>query len=183
MGFQSCWEKLNTKAINLVTEFDPIDEIWKNRPPLPKDPIYEHDIKFTGKSRGEKLAQVREVMAAKKAENHLISTLDDIAWLFNLRGSDVDFNPVFYAFALIQQNSASLFIDEAKVPEALRIRLKADKIEILSPGSLPQMLYALDGSSLLYDPDTLVYALSYAIPDAARQVRGKHPHFIKLDRS
>lgn len=174
-GFSKLLEKLNTKAINLVTEFDPIGDIWKNRPPLPADQIYEHDVKFTGKSRGEKLAQVREVMAERGAENHLLSTLDDIAWLFNLRGSDVDFNPVFYAFALIQQNTASLFIDEAKVQEALRIRLKADKIEVLPLGSLPQMLYALDGSSLLYDPHSVVYALSYAIPDGCRRVRDSAP--------
>lgn len=174
-GFSKLLEKLNTKAINLVTEFDPIDEIWKDRPPLPADQVYQHDIKFTGKSRAEKLAQVREAMSEQQAENHLISTLDDIAWLFNLRGSDVEFNPVFYAFALIQQNTASLFIDEAKIPEALRIQLKADKIEVLSPGSLPQMLYALDGSSLLYDPKTIVHALSFAIPDGCRRVRADAP--------
>jgi Xaa-Pro aminopeptidase len=174
-GFSKLLEELNTKAIHLVTEFDPIDEIWKDRPPLPLNQIYEHDIKYAGKSRAEKLAQVRKIMAESGAENHFLSTLDDIAWLFNLRGSDVDFNPVFYAFALIQQNTASLFIDKAKVSEALRIRLKADRIEVLSPGSLPQMLYALDGSSLLYDPQTTVYALSAAIPDGCKCIKKSAP--------
>jgi Xaa-Pro aminopeptidase len=131
--YQTLLTHFNQKAIVLVTDKDPVGEAWTDRPALPADEIYAHDLKYAGRTRGEKLSQVRASMAEYRAENHLLSTLDDIAWLFNLRGSDVDFNPVFYAYALVQNRTTMLFVDPAKVPEELAIALKGDSIDVLPP--------------------------------------------------
>ena len=83
-----------------------LDEIWGDRPELPANPVFLHDEAFAGKSLQSKLSEVREAMAEQGADHLLITTLDDIAWLFNLRGSDIECNPVFLAYALIDEGKS-----------------------------------------------------------------------------
>jgi len=114
------------KNIDLDTDCDLITDIWEDRPPLPQHPVFEHDVKYAGASRREKMQVVREKMGG--AGYHLISTLDDIAWLFNLRGEDVTCNPVFYAYAVIALDAAYLFIEESKVTQDLKEKLNKDGV-------------------------------------------------------
>jgi Xaa-Pro aminopeptidase len=114
------------KKIGLDTHCDLVGQIWRDRPPLPQTPVFEHDIIFAGVSRSEKIQIVREKMTP--AGYYFLSTLDDIAWLFNLRGQDVECNPVFYAYALIGKDVVWLFIETAKVPEELKATLNQDGI-------------------------------------------------------
>ncbi len=118
-------KKLKAKNASLVLDKDLIDEIWEDRPSLPTAPIFEHDVKYAGKSRVEKLAEIREEMTA---DYYLVTALDEIAWAFNLRGNDVDCNPVFYAFAMIDHDSAWIFMDIDKVPEDLANKLYEEGI-------------------------------------------------------
>ena len=102
--------------ITLITERDVLTEVWTNRPALPTASLYVHDAQFVAQSATSKLAAVRAGMSDVGATYHLLSSLDDIAWLTNLRGADVDYNPVFLAHMLIDAdsealNSATLFID------------------------------------------------------------------------
>ena len=118
------------KKFVLDSEADLIKNIWKGRPVLPKAPVFEHAVKYAGANRAKKLKSVRAQMNG--ASHYLISTLDDIAWLFNLRGADVECNPVFYAFAIVGPKKAWLFINKSKVPQKLNQKLNKDGI-ILKP--------------------------------------------------
>lgn len=160
--------------IEIVYTEDPLAAAWQDRPLLPDHPIFEHDIAFAGKSRAEKLAEIRKEMAEKDAENHLVVTLDDIAWIFNLRGSDVESNPVFYAYALITKDKAYLFVGLNKLDEKLKSALAADGIEIFPYETIGKALQALKGSILL-DPKTVSIALLDQLPDTVKQIEGPHP--------
>ncbi len=89
--------------------------IWHDRPPLPHAPVYEHPIDYAIQSRAEKLADVRKAMRKAGATHHIVSALDEIAWVLNLRGADVEYNPVFLSHLLIDANGATLFVDAAKL--------------------------------------------------------------------
>lgn len=111
-------------GVLLRTAFDPAEGIWNDRPLLPKEPVWLLKPEFAGKSAAEKLKEIRAEMAKKCATAHILTTLDDLAWLFNLRGSDIAFNPVFLAYAAIERKTekggadrAHLFIDETRVTE------------------------------------------------------------------
>lgn len=99
--------KINCKA-NLK-HIDLISPLWKDRPTLPQEKIYEHELEYCSYSRKEKLALVRQKMKNLNVTSHLISSLDDIAWLTNLRGNDVNYNPVFLSHLLILEDKALLF--------------------------------------------------------------------------
>ncbi len=119
----------NEKNIKINYTLDLISEIWTDRPDLPKAPVYEHAIQFTGLGRTDKIEQVRSKM---KADYHLISTLDDIAWLTNLRSSDVTCNPVAISYVMVAPDTTHLFIDLSKLDEDLKARLSADNISLHS---------------------------------------------------
>ena len=121
---------LAKKNQTLDTTEDFIDEIWAERPTIPTDKVFEHNISFCGESRKDKIARVRAEMALLDVDNHLITTLDDIAWLMNLRGSDVECNPVFVSYCLIGPDTTLLFIDTDKVSEDIAQKLEADNIEL-----------------------------------------------------
>lgn len=169
------YQKLAGKNLELVTAFDVVAACWQDRPELPKSPVFRHALKYAGRSTADKLADVRAVMAEKDAEYHLLSTLADIAWLFNLRGADVDCNPVFYAYALITSETASLIIDGDKVPEALAIELQQEGVTVLPPDSLGKLLATLFGSSLLYAPGGTSVAVQQHVPDDCRCIEGAAP--------
>ena len=105
------------KNITIDLDHDLLVGIWNDRPPLPAEPVFIHDIVYAGKTATEKIGEVREKMAEKNIDYHLISGLDDIAWLFNIRGNDVEYNPVAISYALISDKEARLFIDSTKISE------------------------------------------------------------------
>ena len=121
---------LAKKDLTLLTTTDFIDEVWADRPTIPTEMVFEHDITFSGESRKDKIDRVKAEMAELGADTHLITTLDDIAWLMNLRGRDVECNPVFVSYCLIGPQSTLLFIDTNKVSPELTQKLATDKIEL-----------------------------------------------------
>ena len=142
------------KDINgkLEIGLDLIGEIWEDRPLLPSESIFPHDVKFSGKSRTEKLDLVREMMADQNASHYLLPALDDLAWLLNLRGRDVDCNPVFIAYLLVGIKEASLYIDREKVSQELKAVLEADGIKIRPYDKILKDLNNLDqNASVLVD--------------------------------
>ena len=94
-------EKANEKQVSFDGSEDLVDQVWTDRPPLSKEPVWELDVEYTGKSRAEKIQEVREKMQAEKADQLLVTALDEIAWLFNLRGGDVAYTPVFLSYLLL----------------------------------------------------------------------------------
>lgn len=90
------------------------------RPDRPRNPVYALDIKYAGKGHGEKLVDVREEVKKQEARALVVTTLDEVAWLFNLRGSDINFYPVFFGYAVISADSARLFVDPVQISQDVR---------------------------------------------------------------
>ncbi|SFC68169.1 aminopeptidase P family protein [Clostridium uliginosum] len=103
------------KNIKISMDKDLIQELWTDKPELPKEKAFLHDVKYCGKSAKEKIKEVRYEMKKMSGESYIISSLDDIAWLFNIRGNDVKNTPVVLAYAVINQNEATLYIDKEKI--------------------------------------------------------------------
>ena len=130
-NYMALKKKLEIKGIELESiEKNLVDVIWENRPEPPTGKLESHEEKYAGESAACKLNRLRKKMADEAADAHVVTTLDSIAWLFNIRGSDVDFNPVAISYAIITGEKAFLFVDLNKVTEDVRLALK-DTVDIL----------------------------------------------------
>ncbi len=146
-------ETLAGTGIKLSCDRDLLDDIWAQRPGLPQGTVFEHLPPFACRSRKDNLAAVRAAMERHKADWHWISSLDDIAWLFNLRGNDVPYNPVFLAHALIGKDSARLFVAPGKVSAEIAQALLQDGISIEPYDAAAGALACLaETEMLLFDP-------------------------------
>ena len=147
-------DAFDANDITLITERDVLTEIWTDRPALPSAKLYQHDAQFVAQSATDKLAAVRSGMQEAGATHHLLSSLDDIAWLTNLRGSDVDYNPVFLAHMLISADSATLFVDNSKVSSDIVKALEDSGITLADYDAVQDALSALTPEDLLLlDPN------------------------------
>lgn len=163
---ESLEEAFEPEGIELITEIDLMEEVWADRPPLPSAPIFEHELRYTGQSREEKLELLRRSMRRAKADYALITALDDVAWLFNLRGGDVEFNPVFVAYAVVGDEDVWLCVDHSKMPEELVETLDAEGIELVAYNRLEQVIESLPQDSAIYlDPNQVNVSLLYPIWD------------------
>ncbi len=148
----------------LVTEFYPADRIWTDRPARPSEAAYVHDVKYAGEEATDKIERLLEVLEGNDATAMLVTALDDIAWLLNLRGNDVAFTPVAIAFAYISRKEKSLFIDESKVTDEVRQHLKACDVKVRDYDDVVRFLERVsEHEVVLIDPnrvsDTLANAL------------------------
>lgn len=130
---------------------DLLEECWENRPALSKEEIFIHEVKFAGKSANEKINEVRSEMMKCKVKNYIITSLDDIAWIFNIRGNDISFNPVAIAYALITQNNATLYIDTDKVNNQTLKCLNNEGIEVCSYENIVKSVESIK-ESVFIDP-------------------------------
>ena len=168
--------KLKDRGAVLRTDIDLLGEVWLDRPALPVQPVYEHLPPQATISRVSKLAQLRETLKQRNADAHFIATLDDIAWLFNLRGSDVSFNPVFVSFALIEDARATLFLDLGKVSPALRETLAGDGVELRDYAQISAALASLPATTrLLVDPARVTCGLLGHLQADVKLVEGLNP--------
>ncbi|WP_284509354.1 aminopeptidase P family protein [Caballeronia sp. GAFFF2] len=173
---RSLADALKARGIVLRTDVDLLDSIWPTRPGLPEAPIYEHAAPHASVSRADKLAQVREALRAKDAQWHFVSTLDDLAWIFNLRGGDVSYNPVFVAHALIGTDDATIFIADGKVSAELEESLARDNVRVAPYADAPRALAALPArATLLIDPRRITHGLLEQVPSAVTIVEGVNP--------
>jgi len=168
--------KLEVRGARLRTDIDLLQEVWRDRPSLPDAPVYQHLPPQATVSRGEKLAKLRESLQERGADWHFIATLDDIAWLFNLRGGDVSFNPVFVSFALINQQQATLFVALSKVDADLRGVLEQDGVTLRDYSEVADALRAVpSGASLLVDPARVTTGLLDHLDSGVKLVEGLNP--------
>ena len=168
-------QALRARGVTLRTDCDLLNEIWLDRPALPTAPVVEHAAPHATMARADKLAVLRDAMRSHGADWHFISTLDDIAYLFNLRGADVNYNPIFVAHALVGRQRATLFVAEGKVPDALRATLAADGVEIAPYAQAAAALAALADGTLLIDARRITLGLRQAIPAAIKVVEAINP--------
>lgn len=123
-------ELLQEKHITFSVNDDLIGEIWEDRPVLSCEPVMELDIRWTGKSRADKIAEIREQMKAKESDTFILTSLDDIAWLLNIRGNDIHCCPVVLSYLVMMENELRLYANAAAFSEEIRSNLEADGVKI-----------------------------------------------------
>jgi Xaa-Pro aminopeptidase len=176
-------ERLAPREIALRTDLDLLDEVWPQRPGLPAAAVYEHPAPYAPTPRRDKLAAIRAEMAKAGARAHFVSTLDDIAWITNLRGADVPYNPVFVAHLWLTADEAVLFVGEGKIAPALRDRLAADGIELAPYEEAMAAIAALPSrSTLLLDPRRVTLAFRQAVPETVRVIESVNPSTLAKSR-
>jgi Xaa-Pro aminopeptidase len=161
---------------SLRLDLDLLDEVWPGRPGLPAAPIFEQQQRFAPVARSAKVQQARAAMQRVGAGWHLISALDDIAWVLNLRGSDVPYNPVFVAHLLIGPRVATLFVSDGKLPPELQARLATDGVQRAGYDQLGAQLAQLPtGSVILIDPRRVTAGILQALAPGVRRIEQINP--------
>ena len=174
---------LDKAGVHLRTDLDVIAEVWPDRPALPTAPVYEHRAPYACRTRAEKLAALRSAIAERGATHHFVSTVDDIAWITNLRGADVSYNPVFLAHLLVDAQRATLFIEAGKLDASLREALAADGITVAPYLQAAAELAALPaGSRLLLDPKRVTLAFRERVPAQVAVIEAINPSTLAKSR-
>ncbi len=155
-------------VFDLVTDVDLLATIWTDRPAIPDAPVVIHPLEYAGEDVSSKLCRIRQALAELQADATLVTTLDDIAWTLNLRGSDVHCNPVFVAYLLITASGATLFVDARKVGDRVRDYLKAYGVETADYDRVGEYLRKMDGETMLLDPNEVNYSLWNAVGCAVK---------------
>ncbi|MFO1331267.1 MAG: aminopeptidase P family protein [Rubrivivax sp.] len=180
---QALRARCESAGLLLRTDADLLQPVWPDRPALPAAPVVAHRAPQAPQARADKLAAVRAAMARHGATRHFVSTVDDIAWITNLRGSDVAYNPVFLAHLLIGPDRAQLFVGAGKVPEALRAELAADGITVEPYEQAAAALGRLgEEDLLLIDPKRVTLGFRECVPPGCRVVEAINPSTLLKSR-
>ena len=167
-------DALSKKSINIESEYDLIDEIWTDRPELPKEKVFVHDKKYSGLGVDEKLKLIREIMNKKNVDYYLVSSLDDIAWLFNIRGFDIMYNPVVISYALINLEGATIFIENEKLNNDVLKYLEENNIDIRDYCEIKKELANLSAGKRMYlDPSKTSIWCYDSIPKNMKKIHGE----------
>lgn len=150
-------------GITVRTNFDPLEEIWKDRPSIPLKPVEIQPMEFAGEDVSSKIKRIRQALRAQHADGMLVSALDDIAWTLNLRGTDVHCVPVFVSYLLIASDKVSLFVDEAKVSSEIRAYLESNGVSIYKYNKVEEGLKAYSEYNILMDGNETSYYLWKAV--------------------
>ncbi|ELU14220.1 hypothetical protein CAPTEDRAFT_169985 [Capitella teleta] len=176
------WEALNKKlqseGLDLIPVKDNlIDLVWEDQPPRPNNRIFTQALKWTGQTWDEKISSLREKISQKKCSMIVLSALDDVAWLLNLRGSDIDFNPVFFSYVIVTMENVYLFVDERKLTPDIRTHLRMGEEDkkgvILKPyesirPELESLMKMIKPATKAWVTPSINYALLSAIPEKER---------------
>ena len=150
-------------GITVRTNFDQLEEIWKDRPSIPLKPVEIQPMEFAGEDVSSKIKRIRLALRAQHADGMLVSALDDIAWTLNLRGTDVHCVPVFVSYLLIASDKVSLFVDEAKVSSEIRAYLESNGVSIYKYNKVEEGLKAYSEYNILLDGNETSYYLWKAV--------------------
>lgn len=168
-------DKLSSKNIKLVEDYDLVGEIWGDRPELPMDKIFIYDVKYTGKNPKEKINEVREKMKKVDASYYVLGSLDDIAWVYNIRGNDVECNPVVTSYGLISMDKAYLFVHKSKVPTEVEKYLNDNGIEVVEYDEVRKYAENIkENSRVFIDPSRINKWLYNGIPSSCKIVEGRN---------
>lgn len=168
------------KSIDIRYDLDLVSLVWADRSDMPSAPVFEHDVKYTGKTAAQKISEVRAKMKEQEADYHFISTLDGIAWLYNLRGSDVECNPVFLSYALVGMEKAWLFVDPSKLDPVIDKNLKESGIEILPYTIIEEFLAELPSGKKLHIDTSSISITHYDVVKEKELIYGDSiPKWLK----
>ena len=176
---QSLANKLAFKGINIEYKYDLVNDIWEDRCSLPTEKAFLLGTEYSGESFSDKLSRIRAVMKAKKATTHILASLDDIAWLFNIRGRDVKSNPVVLSYAVISIDSVYLFIDKNKIGEDIRSELSKENVQIKGYEEVYEFIKNIDENEVvLIDTSKVNYAIYNNIPSNVQKIEERNPSIL-----
>lgn len=158
-GFRAFENVLNKKNISLIKTNDILGKIWEERPEIPGNQVFELEVKYAGLSRKEKKDTIASELKKLNADYQVVSMLDELAWLFNLRGSDINFNPVFTGYGVVGKNEFLLFADKNKIPPEIQNQLEKEKITLNGYDEFFSWLSELRKKKIYIDPDTVNYSV------------------------
>lgn len=150
-------------GITVRTNFDPLEEIWKDRPSIPLKPVEIQPMEYAGEDISSKIVRIRKALRAQHADGMLVSALDDIAWTLNLRGTDVHCVPVFVSYLLVASDKVSLFVDETKISSEVRAYLESNGVSIYKYNKVEEGLKAYSEYNILLDGNETSYYLWKAV--------------------
>lgn len=161
--------RLNTKGLHLIADYDPFDSIWSDRPQIPSNTIFELPLKYSGVKSRDKIKKVREVLKNSNADSILISSLDTIAWLFNIRGNDVHCNPVAVCHAYVSAQEAVIFINPKKLTEEVVRYFQEESITIADYTKVSDYIQNIkEGTRVCLQGTKVSFSLYNKIPDECR---------------
>lgn len=163
-------ESLSKKQISIACRKDLMDNVWENRPSLSCAPVWVLSEKYAGKSYQKKLEELREAMSSQKAEIHLMTALDEIAWLLNLRGGDIVNNPVFLANLLVEQENVTLYVQTMALTEETRAYLAQNQVLVKPYETFYGDVAALKNKSILLEPKKASFMLCESIHESCRVI-------------
>ena len=176
---QSLANKLAFKGINIEYKYDLVNDIWEDRCSLPTEKAFLLGTEYSGESFSDKLSRIRAVMKEKKATTHILASLDDIAWLFNIRGRDVKSNPVVLSYAVISIDSVYLFIDKNKIGEDIRAELSKENVQIKGYEEVYEFIKNIDETEVvLIDTSKVNYAIYNNIPSNVQKIEERNPSIL-----
>ena len=164
------------KNIRIEYSYDLVDLIWTDRPALSDHPVFLLDEKYTGESTASKLSRIRESMKQVGATAHVLITLDDIAWMLNIRGRDVMFTPVILSYAVVMMDCVHLFINDKKLSPEIQEVLAKDHVILHPYNDIYEFVKQFSSDEVvLYDPIRLNYALYSNIPSDVKVLEKQNP--------
>lgn len=172
---------LQEKNVTINCSKDLVGEIWTSRPAMSCEPIWSLDVKYAGKSTVEKLSDLRDAMKKNKAQIHLMTALDEIAWLFNLRGNDIVNNPVFLSYALITQDEAYLYVQKEAIKEDTKMgkevcaALAEAKVQVKEYAEFLQDVAAPKNEKILLERKKASFAVCESIDASCRIIDEMNP--------
>ena len=173
------YDIVDVKGGKIVYDCDLIDEIWTDRPPLSKEPAFYLDIKYTGETTESKLKRVREAMKKAGANKHILTTLDDICWILNVRGNDIEFFPLLLSYAVITMDKMELYIDETKLDDKIKTAFAKDNVIIHPYNDIYEDIKKLNHDDVvLLDSGRINYALYNNIPPKVKKVDERNPEIL-----
>ena len=176
---QSLANKLAFKGINIEYKYDLVNDIWEDRCSLPTEKAFLLGIEYSGESFSDKLSRIRAVMKEKKATTHILASLDDIAWLFNIRGRDVKSNPVVLSYAVITIDSVYLFIDKNKIGKDIRAELSKENVQIKGYEEVYEFIKKIEENEVvLIDTSKVNYAIYNNIPSNVQKIEERNPSIL-----
>ena len=176
MDFEEIAERKNA---DICYDEDLIDEIWEDRPAMSKEPAYILDEKYAGESTESKLERIREFMKEHGADLHILTTLDDICWVLNLRGNDVLYSPLILSYAIIGMDGMDLYVDDNKFDGEIREKLSSDGIVLHPYNEVYEDIRSItEEESVLIDPSNINFAISKNIPEEMRRIEEYNPEIL-----
>ena len=168
--------QLSDKNVVIKCDEDLIDMIWEGRPALSEEKAFELDVKYSGETFKSKIVRIRNVMRENNATMHVVTTLDEVAWIFNIRGNDVSYTPVVLAYAVITLNEVYLFINENKLDENLKSKFKKSNIHIKPYNDIYEFVRNLnENETIMLDKERVNYSLYNSVPSNVKKIEIENP--------